>query len=514
MNINATEELIRRLGEIDDTLKQLESSPNRAFVLVEYDTLSLFHWFNLCFKKFWDEFDRHSASQLLFYQKIIKKHTELSDRYVDLFREQLDYLENVIDFDDERIKELPPVVFSEDNSTDVIGFYKERFKNYKDENGKPFYDIVLDRGTHYEVIDGKNVPIDFYMFQSDKINDCHYKGLLGMYLCLDSIFSLMCTVCSYPDELSSVYKPSQDEIICVLENELRHYANEIGKNVERELKKTAQTLKPYRNAPLTPDVWGQVMQEEDDLFDMAICGKLEDNTEKRFEHIFEAQRKQWTENYPLLQKIKTACLDGELFDIGLAIKTHQLLSSLNSDNLDLFYELVLRRNIIQREMFPDELGAKYEEWANPIDEQQPEEDEEIGLSIARQSKLDDIIGILQRGNWKQPATADNIEQLLNTLFGKDTSSLEEGDEAQCEKMWALVEGGGGDRMVIMPANLAGFFAEENLLKGSPKGISNALFGNSNQVNNINKGNSKRCSTAFRVIIPFIKKHIDKIIRQV
>lgn len=514
MNINATEELVRGLGEIEKKIKYLENSPNRAFVLVEYETLFSFHWFNLCFKQFWDEFDRHSASQLLLYQKILKKHTELSDRYVDLFREQLDYLERVIDFDHECIKELSPVIFGEDNSTDVIGYYKDCFANDTDENGKPLYQIDLDSDTHSESVNGETRPIDFYMFQSDRINDGHFKGLLGMYSCLDNIFSLMCIVCSYPDELLSGYKPSQEEIISALNNELRHYANEIGKNLERELKKTAQTLKPYRNAPLTPDVWGQVMQEEDDLFDLAINGKLEDNTEKRFEHIYEAQRKQWTENYPLLQKIKTSCLDGELFDIRLAVKTHQLLSSLSADNLDLFYELVLRRNIIQREMFPDELGVRYEEWANPIEEQQPEEDEDAGLSVVRQSRLDEIICILQRGNWKLPATTDNVEQLLNTIFGKDTSLLDKGDESQCEKMWSLVESGGGDRTVIVPANLAGFFSEENLLAGSPKEISNALFGNGNQVNNINKGNSKRCSVAFGEVIPFIKKYINKIIRQV
>lgn len=514
MNINATEELIRELGEIDAKIKHLENSPNRTFVLVEYETIHSFHFFNLCFKQFWDEFDRHSASQLLLYKKIIKKHTELSDRYVDLFREQLDYLESVIDFDHECIKELPPVIFSEDNSTDVIGFYQENFKDLKDEDGKQFYEIVLDSQSNYEVIDGKDVPIDFYKFQSDRINDGHFKGLVGMYRCLENIFSLMCIVCSYPNELTSIYKPNQDEIICALENELRHYANEIGRNVERELKKTAQSLKPYRNAPLTPDVWGQVMQEEDDLFDLAIKGKLEENTEKRFEHIFEAQRKQWTENYPLLQKIKTTCLDGELFDVKLAVETHQLLTSLNANNLDLFYELVLRRNIIQREMFPDELGAKYEEWANPSEEQQVEESSETGMIAARQSKLDEIIGILQRGNWKQPATADNVKLLLETLFGRDTSLLDDNDATECEKIWAFAERGGGDRSIIVPAKLAGFFRSENLIIGGPKAISDDLFGkNNNQVNAINKG-KQGCSNDFDAVIPFLTKYINKIIRQV
>lgn len=141
----------------------------------------------------------------------------------------------------------------------------------------------------------------------------------------------------------------------------------------------------------------------------------------------------------------------------------------------------------------------YEKWGN--------------LSENRQSKLDELIGILQNGKWKAPATIDNVTLLLNTVFGRDLSSLDKGDEPLCKKMWTLVENGSGNRMEIVPANLAGFFSEENLLAGSPMEISNDLFGNGKQNNNINKGNSQRCCSAFYDVIPFLKKYIDRIIRQ-
>ena len=515
MNINATDELIRVLDEIGAKIKHLENSPNRAFVLIEYDTLSSFHYFNLCFKQFWDEFDRRSASQLLLFHKFANKHLELSDKYVSLFREQLDYLEEVIDFKEGCVKELPPVLLSEDNKTDVIGYYKDCFKDYTDEEDKPLFEIDLDSDTHSEYVNGETVPIDFYMFRSDKLNDGHYKGLLGIYYSLDSIFALMCVVCSYPEELLSGYKPTRKDIIIALETELRQYAKEVSSNVERDLKRIAQNLKPSRNSSLTPDVWGKVMEEEDEIYRLAISGQLEESNEKRFENIFDEQRKLLTDNASLLQKIMSTAIDGEFFDISLSIETHNLLSSLNADNLDLFYELILRRNIIQREMFPDKLKAVYEEWVNSLEEKQLEDEEGKGLNDARQSKLDEIIGILQNGNWKQPATAENVELLLNTVFGRDLSSLDEGDETQCEEMWAFVEKGGGERMLIVPANFAGFFSEENLLAGTPKEISNDLFGkNNNQSNNINKGKSDYCSNAFNEIRPFLKKYTDKIIRQV
>ena len=517
MHINATERINRMLGEIDAKIKQLESSPNRAFDLVDYETISSFHWFNIFFKIFCDEFDRHSASQLMLCLDFLNRYSKLCERYEFLIREHIDYLESLVDFEQMEAQNLPPVFFSEDNSTEIIGYYKECCKDYVDNKGKPLYTINLDRDTHSEVIDGKNVPIDLYIFSSDKSDEDYYRSLEGIYHLLKNIHHLMCVVCSYPDYLISGYKPNQEEIIIAIENGLRQYAKEIGKRVESDLKRTAQYLKPYRNASLDSHIWGLVMQAEDELFEIAKSGKFCENDEKHLESI-SASKEQLIDNYNLLDKIKINCVDEELFDIRYSVENHRLLQWLNADNLDLFYELVLRRNIIHREMFPKKLRAKYEEWLNqPENEQQQEDDEGVGLSDVRQSKLNEIIGILQRGKWKLPATADNIELLLNTVFGKDTSLFEEGDIDKCEKMWALVEGGKGkDRKVIVSAKLAGFIGRvENLMNNDgPKSISDDLFGkNNNQVNAINKG-KLGCSNDFDVVIPFLKKYIDKIIRQI
>lgn len=361
MNINAIEELVRVLGQIDHKIKEIEISPNRAFVLIEYDTLSLFHWFNLCFKQFWDEFDRHSASQLLLYLNISDRYSELSKNYINLIREQISYLGRVIDFEHKCVKELPPVIFSEDNSTDVIGYYNELCKHSIDEDNKPLYRIDVDRDMHSEVINGKDVPIDFYLFRSNKINGLHYEGLYSMHKSLSYILDLMYTVSSYPYDLTNGTEISLEDTINALEKGLRQYAIEVGKDVERDLKIMAQGLKPSRNATIDSNVWGKVMDEEDRIYNSAISGKWGEDDERLLEHI-SATKEQLTENFALLQKIKTSSFDEELFDIRLSVKNHQLLSSINTENLDLFYELVLRRNIIHCEMFPEELRAKYDEW--------------------------------------------------------------------------------------------------------------------------------------------------------
>lgn len=513
MKVKTIEELTQVLEQIDAQIKHLETSSNRLFVLTECDTLSSFHVFNLCLKQFWDEFDSRSAKQLLLYKKVVVTYTDLSNRYESLLREQIDYLENVIDLDGKHLIDLAPFFFQE-YGIDVIGFYNDCLKDETDKEGKSFYKLEPDYNSRTLYIDDSGETVNSYLFHSDKLNYGHYTSLLGMKNCIKSIYKLMCVVTSYPKVLLSGYTPSQDEIIKAIEFGLKQYTKNEKWDVERNLKKIAQELKPARNSSLDSNIWGLVMKNEDELYDLIITDNLGEREDKFLEHIF-ATKEQLIDNSSLLQKIKSTCLDEELFDIKRSVIVHQLLKSLNADNLDLFYELVLRRNIIQCEMFP-ELKKQHDAWLNKnVD--QPGGDETSTLSEDRQSKLDEIIGILLKGNWKQPATVENVEKLLNTVFGKDTSLLDEYDSEKCVIMWNWAEGGRhNNKSEIVPANLAGFFREESLLLGTPTEISVCLFGNNKQKDNINKGDSKYSSseTYKSLISPFLKKYTNRIIRQV
>ena len=506
------EQLNSDLDEISDNVRRLEASHNRVFEVMDGDTIQSFHIFNINFQSFVKYFDRNDVSHILQISSLKKAHSQFSERYLKLIREQLLYCTRNDNFYDEFIAPPSPVFLSEDESTDVLGYYKECLENEKDEEGNSLYDITKeDESVVYDVFGSETLTI--WRLESDKINKAISDNYLKTYKCLNRLLALMNVVCDFPRNISPDYNFSQDEIIAVLDRGLRQYAKDVDKTVERQLKKIAQEYKSSRSTSITPEIWGMVMDREDKMYEQAIKTQVGEIDDKYLENI-SVERGQLIDNYSLLQKIGDTCLDGELFDIELAVKTHNLLNALDADNLDVFYELVLRRNIVQREMFPDQLRDKYEEWLNKSDEQQDATTEREELSEARQSKLTEIIEILKRGNWKEPATADNIEQLLNTVFGKDTSLLDDDDKPQCEMMWGLVESGRGIRENIVSANLAGYFAEQSLLKGSPKVISNDLYGkNNDQSSNINKGNKKNSSPSFKEIVPFLNKYINKIIRQ-
>ena len=307
--------------------------------------------------------------------------------------------------------------------------------------------------------------------------------------------------------------PNFEDFAKAIDNDLKGWTKNFGTKMFREMKEDLnRNYKVHRTDHNTIELWSDMLDADEKALNKAKMQQLSEYDEPRQEHWGEDMKKQMDENGRLMQQILSSCHTEELLDFGNAEIVELFIPLLTPDNLDMFYEIIVRRSLIQCEMFP-ELKEQHEAWLNDVNELS-DENNETGMDAVRQSRLNEIISILQKGDWKEPATADNIIQLLNAIFGKDTSLLDEEDVDKCEKMWALVEGGGGDRMVIVPANLAGFFKEENLLKGSPKEISNALFDNGNQVNNINKGNSNRCSNDFDAVIPFLKKYIDKIIRQV
>lgn len=347
----------------------------------------------------------------------------------------------------------------------------------------------------------------------EEVNRDSLKARSAQFSILAKVLQVLVAVMNRGGKIVNELNPSIDNFAQAIDDDLREWTNSFGKDMLRKMREDLnRNYKEHRTDPYTPELWDEMLQADEEALKLAKRQELSICKDVKQEHWGEDLAKCMDDNGRLMQQILSLCHTEELFDSRDANNVIPFVGLLNPNNLEVFYEIIVRRSLIQCEMFP-KLKEQHEEWLNNANEQ-PEENNDTRMDSARQSKLDEIIRILQKGNWKQPATASNVELLLNTVFGKDVSLLDEGDATECKKMWALVEGGGGERMVIVPANLAGFFAEENLLAGSPKEISTALFGNGNQVNNINKGNSNRCSTAFTMIISFLKKYIDKIIRQV
>lgn len=353
----------------------------------------------------------------------------------------------------------------------------------------------------------------------DELNQRSLDARYYAYKALSDIFNVLSAVMNRGGQIVLDQNPSSDEFRKALDDDIREWTLSFGKQMFREAKEELNRhFKIRLTDPYSPELWGEMLRADEDALKMAMRQELAHCEDPKQEHWGEDMKQLMDENGELMRRIYSSCFTEELIDVGKTETVEPFIELLTADNLEMFYDIIVRRNLIQCGMY-SELKAQHDEWLNHSDEhdsanQGTDEDEAIKFDEARQSKLDEIIRILQNGGWKQPATADNIKQLLNTVFGRDLSLLDKEDMDLCEKMWSLVEGGRGDRKMIVPANLAGFFADENLLNGSSKEISKDLFGNGNMVNSVNDGKKNNRSVTFEGVIPFLTKYTNKIIRKV
>lgn len=346
-----------------------------------------------------------------------------------------------------------------------------------------------------------------------ELNENSTKARSALFSALSELQPVLLAIMNRGLKVVLSHRPTYGELTEAFYRDLKGWTRIYGERMFREMKEDLNRhYKVNRTDPYTPELWGELLTADEDALIMASKQELLECNDVKHEHWGEKMKMKMMENGELMRLIVSMCSTDELFDFAKAESEHKFIRLLTPDNLPLFYDIILRRHIILCEMNP-KLKAQHDKWLNSPEAEEAEEVEEKGLSKARLSKLDEMIKMLKNGKWKQPATAENIELLLNAVFGRDASSMEDGDVPLCEKMWALVEGGSGERMSIVPANLAGFFSEENLLAGSPTEISIDLFGKGTHVNNINKGHSSRCSKAFSEVIPFLRKYVDKMIRQ-
>lgn len=128
-----------------------------------------------------------------------------------------------------------------------------------------------------------------------------------------------------------------------------------------------------------------------------------------------------------------------------------------------------------------------------------------GLSPADKALLGRILGYVDSGDWRMPATRENVGQFLSALF----------ENAAFRDFFKDGRAGEDtDRVEVSMANILGYLMSYQLLGGGQKQISKDFFGNDAQVNNINKGKKGKNSDggqAFKNLIPLLDKYRMKVI---
>ncbi len=366
MNKETYGQLIYTLEIIQEIIDRIRQSPNPAVGIIKYLGLTEWHRLNIQYKRILDIGD-FSTISLLYHRQFSDIYDKAKKTFDNIIQEQLSafgYYKN-----DQML-----TMYLEDNHKKTICLYIE-----KQEEFHSFYKILWDQDPSFlekyivtdgyhneELMDGTFVNFPGFDVMYEPIN-YQNDGINEMFETLSVYYGLWSKIVSYKDYLERnnpiYFNDIKDNVI----NDFKKYSLKNEKEILRQLKHKAQDFKEKRSLPLGPEQWGEMLAAEDDAFSLAIAGNLCQNEEERLSHIDIMLREQMEKNGALLQAILNVSRDEEVFDFEYANERHiDLYSKLTPDNLELFYDLILRRNIIQCEMFPA-LKSEYEAWLNGCD---------------------------------------------------------------------------------------------------------------------------------------------------
>ena len=163
----------------------------------------------------------------------------------------------------------------------------------------------------------------------------------------------------------------------------------------------------------------------------------------------------------------------------------------------------------------DAEDAEYEEV---VEVSQPDKEQslskEIRLSASRHTILDQLLVLVDKGEWVRGITSENLKVMIRTVLGLGETSLQDEEIEKSETLWKLLENGRGERVKIVWQNLIGYFVDRKLLLsiiGSPA-LNKMFFGDDKGYTNIDKGRpSKGLMTAdFESLVPLLDAYVPKV----
>jgi len=160
-----------------------------------------------------------------------------------------------------------------------------------------------------------------------------------------------------------------------------------------------------------------------------------------------------------------------------------------------------------------ELDADDNEYSNCEPSTGSANDYKVTLSTSRQSILDQLLDLADKGDWVNGVTSEDVKAMLKKVLGQSETPLSNTEVKQSETLWRLLESGRGDRVKIVWQNMVGYMDDKKLfkLKGSPA-LNKDFFGDDKGYTNIDKGRpSKGLMTAdFESVIPLLDAYVPKL----
>jgi hypothetical protein len=237
---------------------------------------------------------------------------------------------------------------------------------------------ALSADKYYEDLEN----VDDIIQHLTKLNSDSLKARSAVHSVLTDILGVLMPVMNRGALAITGMNPSIDDFAKAIDDDLREWTFSFGRSMFREMKEDlTRNYKQHRTDHYTPELWSEMLDADEKALNMAKRQELSVCDAARQEHWGEDMKAQMDENGKLMQIIYTSCRTDELFDLRMVDDIQLFISLLTPDNLAVFYDIIVRRSLIQCEMFP-ELKAQHKAWLN-------NDKEHIGLN----SENDDTINL-------------------------------------------------------------------------------------------------------------------------
>lgn len=461
-------------------------SKNHAIYLLQANVIEEWHELNVYLSKFIKEASVDNVEDILRLIKYQEEYSSLRNKFNEIFIDQLKEFNSLFG-------DIAKFSTEEEIDRYVEGYlklYYDFIDNDTQNSIQQFFEKVYD--PTFISTSGDTVVIDEWIL-AHGTNGWFGKDLMHEKLKL--VYDVWSKITLYSEYHIKPIVDSPKDFYVLLERNTKEYCRINAKYAYASLSRDVQVYKTARHLPITSKEWGMVMEKEDELFKYAIDGTLVDNPDK-YEKVFDDETcKKMQSNSRLMQKILDISTDSRLFDFSYAAERHiNLISALSPDNIELFYEMILRRNIVQCGMFP-ELKKEFEEWMNS-------ENDDTSLSDSDQKLLKKLCSFIDRGNWQYPATNQNVRTFITELF----------KIRDFRDFFKVGNGGQSGREIISMANIIGYLKNYSLLTEQPKKLSKTFFGHDDQVNNINKGMNQDGNSKYKELLPLLDEYREKYIK--
>ena len=222
---------------------------------------------------------------------------------------------------------------------------------------------ALSADNYYDDLEN----VDDIILRLNNLNRDSLNARSAVYSVLTDILGFMMPVMNRGALKITGMNPTIEDFAKAIDDDLREWTFSFGKVMFREMKEELNRhFKEYRTAPYTPELWGELLATDEKALILAKRKGLADCDTAKQEHWGEDMKKQMDENSELMQLIYSSCRTDD--------DVQRFISLLTPDNLSMFYDIIIRRNLIQCEMY-SELKTQHDEWLNPTKEDETENPE-------------------------------------------------------------------------------------------------------------------------------------------